>query len=375
MKRTIAFNKPFVTQSDKKFIDQVFKKKNFSDGFFQKGCENLIKKKIKSKYIALTQNCSSALEISMILLDLNKGDEVIMPSYTFTSTANAVILRGAKPVFVDVNSYDANLNPKLVEKKINKKTNAIVLVHYGGNGCDMSKFMSIKKKYNLFIIEDAAHAFLGKYRNKYLGTFGDFGTFSFHETKNYVGGQCGAISINNTKFINRAKIILDKGTDRSFLGDRKKYYSWKDVGSEFRSAELPAALLFSQLVKHTKIESKRSKIWNHYYKNFSRNKSSNYYIISKDKKNKSAHHLFALVFKNRILRKNFINFMKKRKIICHFHYYPLHMSSFGKKISKAKLPNTEKIYNGLVRLPLYPSLQKFEINNISKSVESFLKKN
>ena len=145
MKKIISFNKPFIEKSDQRFLDKVFTNKKFSDGFFQKRCEKFIKKKIRSKYIALTQNCTSALEISMILLNLNKDDEVIMPSYTFTSTANAVILRGAKPVFVDVNSYDANLNPELVEKKINKKTKAIVLVHYGGNGCDMAKFMSIKK--------------------------------------------------------------------------------------------------------------------------------------------------------------------------------------------------------------------------------------
>jgi dTDP-4-amino-4,6-dideoxygalactose transaminase len=192
-----------------------------------------------------------------------------MPSYTFTSTANAVLLRGAKPVFVDVNLKDINLNPKLVEKKINKKTKAIIVVHYGGNSCDMKYFLKLKKKYNLFLIEDAAHGFLGKYESNFLGTVGDFGTFSFHETKNFVGGQCGALSINNSRYINRAKILLDKGTDRSLISDRKKYYSWKDVGSEFRSAELPAALLFSQLIKSKKIQFKREEIWNYYYKNFS----------------------------------------------------------------------------------------------------------
>ena len=266
MNNKIEFNKPFTSYSDKRYINDVFKKNKFADGFFQKKCEYFIKKKINSQFIALTQNCTSALEISMILINLKKDDEVIMPSYTFTSTANAVLLRGAKPVFADVNLHDVNLNYESVKKKINKRTKAIIVVHYAGNSCDMQKFLELKKKYNLILIEDCAHSFMGKFKNHYLGTIGDFGTFSFHETKNLVGGQCGAISINNKKYIKRAKIILDKGTDRALISNKKKYYSWKDIGSEFRSAELPAALLYSQLSKFDKIDRKRDIISNYYKK-------------------------------------------------------------------------------------------------------------
>ena len=371
MNNKIVFNKPFTSYSDKRYINDVFKKNKFADGFFQKKCENFIKKKINSKFIALTQNCTSALEISMILINLKKDDEVIMPSYTFTSTANAVLLRGAKPVFADVNLHDINLNYDSVKKKINKRTKAIIVVHYAGNSCDMQKFLELKKKYNLILIEDCAHSFMGKFKNRYLGTIGDFGTFSFHETKNLVGGQCGAISINNQKYVKRAKIILDKGTDRALINNKKKYYSWKDIGSEFRSAELPAALLYSQLSKFDKIDRKRHVISNYYRKKILLIENKNFSIIESDPKNKSANHIFALIFKSLKLRDKFINFMKLKKIFCYFHYFPLHLSSFGKKFDKSKMENTNKINNGLVRLPLYPGLKKKEILRIISEVKKF----
>ena len=371
MNNKIEFNKPFTSYNDKKYINDVFKKNKFADGIFQKKCENFIKKKINSKFVALTQNCTSALEISMILINLKKDDEVIMPSYTFTSTANAVLLRGAKPVFADVNLHDVNLNYDSVKKKINKRTKAIIVVHYAGNSCDMQKFLELKKKYNLILIEDCAHSFMGKFKNRYLGTIGDFGTFSFHETKNLVGGQCGAMSINNQNYVKRAKIILDKGTDRALINNKKKYYSWKDIGSEFRSAELPAALLYSQLSKFDKIDRKRHVISNYYRKKILLIENKNFNIIKPDPKNKSANHIFALIFKTLKLRDKFINFMQLKKIFCYFHYFPLHLSSFGKKFDKSNMKNTNKINNGLVRLPLYPGLKKKEILRIIKEVKNF----
>jgi dTDP-4-amino-4,6-dideoxygalactose transaminase len=219
----------------------------------------------------------------------------------------------------------------------------------------MSYFLKLKKKYGIFLIEDAAHSFMGKYKNQYLGTIGDIGAFSFHETKNLVGGQCGAISINNLNFSKKVKIILDKGTDRSFINNKKKYYSWRGVGSEYRATELSSALLFGQFAKLNKIQNLREKIWNKYNENFSKLSNKNvYFLKSKHKFKKSAYHVFALIFRNIKLRDNFILFMKKKGIDCYFHYYPLHMSKFGRKIKKIKLPETEKTYNGLVRLPLYP---------------------
>ena len=369
--KIIDFNKPFVTLKDKKYIDHVFKNNKYADGYFQKQCENYIKKKIKSKFVALTQSCTSALEIAMILINLKKDDEVIMPSYTFTSTANAVLLRGAKPIFADVNLDDANLDFKSVKKKINKKTKAIIVVHYGGNSCNMDKFLEIKRKNNIFLIEDCAHSFGGKFKKKYLGTIGDFGAFSFHETKNLVGGQCGALSINNLKFKRRAKIILDKGTDRSLISNKKKYYSWKDIGSEYRSAELPAALVFSQLKKLDKIQNLRKKIWNFYFQRLKKINSENFKILKFDKKNKSAYHVFALIFKSLKIRDKFILYMKKKRIFCYFHYFPLHKSSFGKKFKRTGMVNTEKVYNGLVRLPFYPTMKGSDIKKIISKVVEF----
>ena len=373
MKDKIFFNKTFVNKSDKKYVNKVFRNNKFTDGEFQAKCELLIKRKINSKYIALTQNCTSALEIAMILINIKKGDEVIMPSYTFTSTANAVLLRGGKPVFADIHLNDANLDIDSVRNKINKNTKAIIVVHYGGNACDMSEFLQLKKKHKLFIIEDAAHGFMGKYKNKFLGTIGDIGAFSFHETKNFVGGQCGAISINNKKFVDRTKIILDKGTDRASITNKKKYYSWKDVGSEFRSAELPAALLFSQLKKINKIQGERTKLWKYYLRNLKFKGCKKLKILQINKKNKSAFHVFPIIFNKLKLREKFINFMKKKGILCYFHYYPLHKSSFGRKFKKTNMTNTELIYNGLVRLPFYPGLKIQEAKKVILETNRFIK--
>ena len=370
----IKFNKPFISSSTENNITKVLRNKNFADGEFQLKSEKIIQKLINSKSIKLTQNCSSALEIAMILANIKSGDEVIVPSYTFTSTANCVLMRNAKPIFADINLNDINLNPKSVEKKINKKTKAIIIVHYGGVACDMEIFLKLKKKYNLYLIEDAAHGFLGKYKNKFLGTIGDLGAFSFHETKNIVGGQCGALSINNNKFINRANIILDKGTDRIFKR-KKSYYSWKDIGSEYRAPELSAALLYSQLLDIKKIQSKREVISNNYYNTIKKIQTNIFYLPSiKNKNIKNAFHVFPIVFKNKKLKNKFIKFMKKKNIECFFHYYPLHMSTFGKKISKTTLKNTETVFDGLVRLPLYPNLTFENQQKILKYLNLFTKK-
>ena len=375
MKKKILFNKPIISSNEKIFINKVIKNKKFTDGEFQKKCKVLIQDLIKSNCIEMTQSCSSGLEIAMLLINLKQGDEVIMPSYTFTSTANAVLLRGATPVFIDVSLEDANLDFKLVEKKINKKTKAIILVHYAGISCDMLSYLKLKKKYNLYLIEDAAHSFLGKFKDRYLGTFGDLGAFSFHETKNFIGGQCGALSINNIKFKKKATIILDKGTDRSLMGNKKKYYSWQGIGSEYRSTEFSSALLYGQLRNYKKIYDSRKIIWNEYFKNFSKIKSKKFSLLKSDNKlKKNAYHIFAFIFKNLKIRNKFISYMKKNNIECYFHYYPLHMSKFGKKYKKYNLTNTEKIYNGLVRLPLYPSLSKLEIKNIINATQKFLKR-
>ncbi len=372
MKKKVLFNIPYINKNSKKFINQVFANKRFTDGYFQKKCENFIKLKTKSKFVSLTHSGTSALEIAMILLNIKKGDEVIMPSYTFTSTANCVVMRDAKPVFVDLD-MNLNINAKKIEEKITKKTKAIIIVHYGGFPCDMDKILYLKNKYKLFLIEDAAHAFLSRYKKKYIGTFGDIGMFSFHETKNFVSGQGGAILINNKKYINNTKIILDKGTDRSFYSNKKKYYSWKGFGSEYRAPELSAALLFSQFKEFKKIQKKREMIFNYYYKNFLKISSDKFMICKyKDSYKESAYHTFPIIFNNLKARDGFIKFMKKNGIFCYFHYFPLHMSNFGKKFNNKKLFFTDKVWKGLVRLPIYPNLNKKELKFIVISAKKFL---
>mgnify|MGYP006077288991 CR=1 FL=1 len=376
MRNKILFNKPSIHQEEKFFINQVFKNQKFADGPFQKKCKLFIQNLLKSKCIEITQSCSSALEVSMLLIDLKKGDEVIMPSYTFTSTANCVLLRGATPVFADVLFKDVNLDIEEVKKKINRKTRAIIVVHYAGISCDMSAYVKLAKDYNLYLIEDAAHAFLGKYNNKYLGTIGDLGAFSFHETKNFTGGQCGALSINNKKFIKKAMIILDKGTDRSIMDNKKKFYSWHGIGSEYRAPELSSALLFGQLKNYRKIYSSRRLIWLEYFNNFSKIKSNKFSLLEiNNKKKRNAYHIFPIIFKNLKIRNKFIAYMNEHNIECYFHYYPLHMSKFGKQFGNKNLVKTKKIYEGLVRLPLYSKLKKLELLYIIHTVKKFLKLN
>tara|TARA_B100000700_G_scaffold175748_1_gene194116 strand:- start:358 stop:1485 length:1128 start_codon:yes stop_codon:yes gene_type:complete len=371
MKKKIQFNIPHLTKNSKIFIKKVFERKNFTDGYFQKKCEKFIKNKTKTKFVSLTHSGTSALEIAMILLNIGKGDEVLLPSYTFTSTANSVIMSGAKPVFVDIDK-NLNIDPEKLEKKISKKTKGIIIVHYGGFPCDMDKILKLKKKYNLFLIEDAAHAFLAKYKKKYIGTLGEIGMFSFHETKNFISGQGGALLINNNKYVNKAKIILDKGTDRSFYLNKKKYYSWKGFGSEYRAPELSAALLFSQFEDYKNIQKKREKIWKFYYNKLSKFSPNKFETLNyKNKLKVCSYHSFPIIFKSIKIRNYFIKFMKMKGIYCYFHYFPLHMSDFGKKFTKEKLLNTEKAWNGLVRLPIYPDLKISDLKHIAKSIEIF----
>lgn len=376
--KIIKNHEPFLKGNEIKFINDVIKSKKFTDSKYQKKCEHFIKKKINSSFVALTQNCTSALEVASILLNLKVGDEVILPSYTFTSTANAVILRGANIKFADVDLISGCINLNHLESLITVKTKAVIVVHYGAYSCDMESLILLKKKYNFFLIEDAAHCFGSIYNNKYLGTWGDIGTFSFHETKNFIGGQCGAISINNKKLIVRANLILDKGTDRkNFLKNSKKnFYSWKYMGSEYRAPELSAALLYGQLTNFNNIQNKRKKIWDYYYNKIIKNQKKIYSIKTISKNSKSSYHNFFIIFKNKILRNNFIKYMNKRYITCTTHYQPLHKSSFGRfllKYKKCKLTNTDRISKGLVRLPFHNLLSIKDLNYIVRCINFFLK--
>lgn len=378
----IPITKPSLDNSDYRYIKQVLKSKILTDGYFQQKTEKLLKKYIKSKFVALTHSCTAALEISAILINLKKNDEVIMPSYGFVSVANAVVLRGAKPIFADINPLTLNVSYKDIRKKITKRTKAIYVIHYGGNSCEIDKISKLAKKNKIYLVEDCAHAFLAKNKNKFLGTIGDIGVFSFHETKNLVAGQGGCISINNTSLIKRANSILDKGTDRKkfinnfkskiIKSNNKKYYSWVDIGSEYRASELSSALLYSQMLKAKKIQKKRKYLWNKFNKSINDLKTKKFYLIKPPEESTSAYHLFVLVFINSKLSLQFKNKMQKSNIAATFHYVPLHKSKMGKKFSNSKLPITENIYDRIVRLPLFPDMTKKEINKINKNIKAFI---
>jgi len=366
----ILFSKPSITKKELKFVNQALNKKILTDGFFQKKAESVIKKKINSNFIALTQSCTDALEMAANLIQLKPNDEVIMPSYTFTSTANAVVLRGAKPVFVDIKPESLQINDGKIENLITQKTKAIFVVHYGGNCIDLRKILLLKKKYNLFVIEDTAHSFLASRNNKFAGTIGDIGVFSFHETKNFTGGQGGAISINNKKLIKRANFLLDKGTDRinflksndkkQFISEKKSkknFYSWVDVGSEYRASELSSALIYSQLTRSNEIIKKRKLIWKNYYRFFQKLNHKKIELLFEEKKIKHAFHLFCFKLKNKNLAFNLRSYLQKNKIPATFHYVPLHSSKFGKKFKHGDMNITNNIWLNVVRLPLYPDLK------------------
>ena len=377
----IPITKPSLDKSDLKYLKKALNSKILTDGFFQKETEKLIKNFIKSKFIALTQSCTAALEIASIIINIKKNDEVIMPSYGFVSLANAVVLRGAKPIFVEIDPLTLNISYKDIKRRISKRTKAIYVIHYAGNSCEIEKISKLAKKNKLFLIEDTAHAFLGKYNNKFLGTIGDIGVFSFHETKNIVAGQGGCISINNSSLIKRANSILDKGTDRrKFINDykkkiikssNKKFYSWVDIGSEYRLSELSSALLYSQMLKANKIQKKRELIWDKFNKYVDKLNSKDFYLIKPSPKVLSAYHLIVLIFKNKKLSNFFKNKMQKNGIAATFHYVPLHKSKMGKNYCKYKLPITENIYNRIVRLPLFSDLTEGEINKIMKVIKEF----
>ena len=378
----IPISKPFFNSDEKKYINKVINSKILVDGPFQSKVEKIIERKINSKSISLTQSCTHALEISALLLNIKKNDEVIMPSYGYVSLCNAIVLRGGKPVFAEINPDNLNIDPKDIEAKITRKTKAIYIIHYGGNACYMDEIIKIKKKYNLFLVEDAAHAFLGKYKNRYLGTIGDIGVFSFHETKNITGGQAGCISINNKKFLKRKDFILDKGTDRRYFiknfykkiinpFQNKKFYSWVDIGSEYRASEISSALIYAQLKKITYIQNGRKILYKNYLKLFKKINSNLVRIIPDNKKNKSAYHLFVIIFKNQLIAKKFKIYLHKNNIAATFHYVPLHKSKMGKLFKNKKLIITENIYKKIVRIPFFYGLKIYEIKKINKIINNF----
>ncbi|MHB1334877.1 MAG: dTDP-4-amino-4,6-dideoxygalactose transaminase [Candidatus Humimicrobiaceae bacterium] len=328
----IPFNIPTVTGNEQKFIsDAISKRKISGDGEYTKKCCQLMEKRYDVEKILLTTSCSTALDMSAILTEINAGDEVILPSYTFTSTANSFKLRGANLKFIDIREDTLNIDENEIEKAINNKTKAIVVVHYAGVSCEMKKIKEIANKNNIFIIEDAAQCVESKYNGKHLGTIGDIGCFSFHETKNLTCGEGGTILINNSKFIERAEILWEKGTNRTkfYKGEVDKY-TWVDVGSSFLPSEILAAFLYSQLENVEVITNKRRGCWNYYFDNLEKLEAEGFLKRPTIPYNCEHNgHLFYIILENQDIRDNLIDFLKSEGILAVFHYIPAYSGLSG----------------------------------------------
>ena len=354
----IKFNVPPVTGKELEYIQQAIQSQHLSgDGMFTKKCHEWLEKTTNTKKALLTTSCTHALELAALLINTQPGDEVIMPSYTFVSTANAFVLRGAKIVFVDIRPDTMNIDETKIEEAITSKTKAIVPVHYAGVSCEMDKIMEIAKKYNLYVIEDAAQAMMSSYKGKMLGTIGHLGTYSFHDTKNYVSGEGGALLINDEQFIERAEIIREKGTNRSqFLLGQIDRYTWQDVGSSYLTSELNAAYLYAQFENTEKIQKSRLHTWEQYYMGLKSIAEANHIelpIIPAECVHNA--HMFYLKTKSLNERTKLISKLKNAGIQSVFHYVPLHTSPAGKKYGRffGKDEFTMAESEKLVRLPLY----------------------
>ena len=372
----INFNQAYIAVNQEKYIKKTLKNHHIAgDGPFTKKSSQFLEEYFGVQKALLTTSCTHALEMSAILLDLKEGDEVIVPSFTFVSTPNSFILRGAKPIFIDIRPDTLNMDENKMEALITKHTKAIYVVHYAGVGCEMSKIMELAKKYNLAVVEDNAHGLFGKYKGQYLGTFGEFAAQSFHETKNISCGEGGALLINDKKYCDRAEIIREKGTNRSrfFRGQIDKY-SWIDLGSSYLPSDILAAILFSHLEEAQTIQRKRKFIWDYYdqaLKAWAReNAVQQPYIPDHCEQ---SYHMYYLLLPNLEIRQKFISHLKSREIHPVFHYVPLHSSEMGKKYGykEGDLPLTEKISDQLVRLPIYFDLSEKDLQKISMAIIDF----
>lgn len=371
----IPFNKPHFTGQEKTYLMQSAVSGHISgNGVFTKRCHEYFEKIYNFQKVLLTTSCTDALEMAALLIDIQPGDEVIIPSFTFVSTANAFILRGAKVVFADSNIENPNLDADQIEQLITKKTKAIVPVHYAGIACDMDNIMSLAKKYNLYVVEDAAHAIDSYYKGRRLGSIGHLSTFSFHETKNIISGEGGMLVINDKKFNKRAEILWEKGTNRaSFHRGEINKYGWLDVGSSFLPSDVTAAVLFAQLENLGDIQNKRKKIWNFYYKHLFNLQTKNLvklpYLPGFATNNG---HMFYLVCRNETERDNLINHLKNKDIQAVFHYLPLHQSTYFKaRHDGRELPHAVQYSDCIVRLPFYYDLNPDDLDYICESIITF----
>lgn len=376
MKKEVKFSIPTYLGNEKRFIKKCIKNKKISgDGYFSKKCCEWFENNYKTKKALLTTSCTHALELSAKICDIGPGDEVIVPDFTYCATANAFINSGARVKFIDVKKESMNIDYRLIESAISSKTKAIVIVHYAGVSCDMDAIMKIAKKYKLYLIEDAAQAIGSTYKGKYLGTIGDLGCFSFHDTKNLTMGEGGALLINNDKLIKKAIVISDNGNDREdYLKGLVDKYSWDMVGASYLASDLNAAYLYPQLLSIDKILKKRLKCWNLYNNLLAPLEELGCIELNKINSDCCHNgHIFYLKTKDKTIAKKLSEYLKNVGIKTAFHYTALHTTKVGKKygsyISNENVSTTDS--ERLLRLPLYYGLKKRDIHYIVKNIYEF----
>lgn len=373
----IPFNRPFIVGKELFYISQAVLDGHLAgNGRFTKQCRKWMENKFEARKILLTNSCTAALEICAILCNIGPGDEVIMPSFTFVSTANAFAMRGAHIKFVDIRPDNLNMDESLIEAAITNLTKAIVPVHYAGVACEMDKIIGIAKQYNLTVIEDAAQAVNSTYKGRYLGTIGHLGAYSFHETKNFISGEGGALVINDERFIERAEIICEKGTDRSkfFRGEVDKY-TWVDIGSSYIPSEIIAAFLYAQLEEADAITIKRTAIFNYYAHQLAplHNRGMIRLPTNNDNISHNSHLFYILVSGKLDKRDKLIAHLKQNNIHAVFHYVPLHTSLMGLKMGykEGEFPHTEELSSRLIRLPCYYELTKEDQDRVINEIYTF----
>jgi dTDP-4-amino-4,6-dideoxygalactose transaminase len=374
--RAIPFNHPSVEGNELEYISQALAAGHISgDGRFGKQCEALLEGMLSRPRALLTSSCTHALEMAAFLLEVGSGDEVIIPSFTFVSTANAFVLRGARPVFVDIRRDTLNIDERLIESLISPRTRAIVVVHYAGVACEMSAIRDIADRFRLAIVEDNAHGLFGRYRGQYLGTFGELATQSFHETKNITCGEGGALLVNDQQYVERAEVLREKGTNRNrFFRGQVDKYTWVDVGSSYVLSEMQGAFLWGQLESRAAIQSKRKAVWEGYWEGlFSWAETKGVGLPHVPAHCVQSYHMFYLLLPSLECRQALIAHLKERNIMAVFHYQPLHISPVGLRLGgqAGACPVTEDVSERVLLLPFYSRLTLNDQDRVIDAITSF----
>ncbi|WP_415061364.1 dTDP-4-amino-4,6-dideoxygalactose transaminase [Bdellovibrio sp.] len=374
----IPFNIPPKSSNEEKYISQAIANKKLSgEGSFNKKCVEWFNKSLPTLMTVITPSCTSALEMAMVLAEIGPGDEVILPSFTFTSTANVVALYGAIPVFVDIDPRTLNIDPQAIAKAVTPRTKVIMPVHYAGIGCEMDKIMEIAQKHNIWVVEDAAQGIFASYKGKALGTWGHMAAFSFHETKNIVCGEGGALTINDPRLVARAEIVRDKGTNRQqFLNGQVDKYTWQDKGSSYLLSELAAAFLLSQLEEGEQITAKRQAAWKKYYDGLADLEAAGHlkrmHVPAEAKGNA---HIFYIVLNSVTEKASLWSYLKEAGIQSTTHYVPLHSAPAGIKYGRVSgsMSVTDDLANRMLRLPMFADLSSEDVTLVLEKIHAFFK--